>query len=152
MKTILAVDLKKGKVVKAFAGFRLNYKPLIINNIDFSDPCKLINFVVKEINLKTVYLADLDSISNLLPNMDTIEKILKKFPQINFLIDCGFNYPASINKFYSIFEKKGRHKNQYIGRSIYNQSVFTTSETNLINKITNAKITNSTDFALESAV
>tara|TARA_B100000579_G_scaffold391424_1_gene366646 strand:+ start:458 stop:802 length:345 start_codon:yes stop_codon:yes gene_type:complete len=106
MKTILAVDLKKGKVVKAFAGFRLNYKPLIIDNIDFSDPCKLINFAVKEINLRTVYLADLDSINNLLPNIDTIEKILKKFPQINFLIDCGFNYPASINKFYSIFEKK----------------------------------------------
>mgnify|MGYP001195027205 FL=1 len=106
MKTILAVDLKKGKVVKAFAGFRLNYKPLIIDSIDFSDPCKLINFVVKEINLRTVYLADLDSINNLLPNMDTIEKILKKFPKINFLIDCGFNYPASINKFYSIFEKK----------------------------------------------
>ena len=28
METILAVDLKKGKVVRAFAGFRLNYKPL----------------------------------------------------------------------------------------------------------------------------
>ena len=81
-------------------------KPLIIDSIDFSDPCKLINFAVKEINLRTVYIADLDSISNLLPNIDTIEKILKKFPQINFLIDCGFNYPASINKFYSIFEKK----------------------------------------------
>ena len=51
-----------------------------------------------------------------------------------------------------LFEKKGRHKDQYIGRSIYNQSIFTTSETNLINKITNAKITNSTNFALESAV
>ena len=51
-----------------------------------------------------------------------------------------------------LFEKKGRHKNQFIGRSIYNQSVFATSETNLINKITNAKITNSTDFALEGVV
>ena len=28
METILAVDLKKGKVVRAFAGFRSNYKPL----------------------------------------------------------------------------------------------------------------------------
>ena len=51
-----------------------------------------------------------------------------------------------------LFEKKGRYKDQYIGRSIYNQSVFATSETNLINKITNAKITNSCEFALESGV
>ena len=51
-----------------------------------------------------------------------------------------------------LFEKKGRHKNQYIGRSIYNQSVFTKSQSNLINNITNVKIISSTDFALESSV
>ena len=51
-----------------------------------------------------------------------------------------------------LFEKKGRHKDQYVGRSIYNQSVFTKSEINLINKITNVDIINSTDFALESSI
>ena len=49
-----------------------------------------------------------------------------------------------------LFEKKGRYENQYIGRSIYNQSVFIKSEQNLINKIQNVKILNSTDFSLES--
>ena len=51
-----------------------------------------------------------------------------------------------------LFEKKGRYKNQYIGRSIYNQSVFTTNKSNLINKIKNVKILKSTDFALESSI
>ena len=51
-----------------------------------------------------------------------------------------------------LFEKKGRHQNQYIGRSIYNQSVFTKSDNNLINTIKNVKILNSTDFALESSI
>ena len=51
-----------------------------------------------------------------------------------------------------LFEKEGRHKNQYIGRSIYNQSVFTKSQTNIISKIKNVQILNSTDFALESSV
>ena len=51
-----------------------------------------------------------------------------------------------------LFEKKGRHQNQYIGRSIYNQSVFTKSDNNLINAIKNVKILNSTDFALESSI
>jgi tRNA-2-methylthio-N6-dimethylallyladenosine synthase len=49
-----------------------------------------------------------------------------------------------------LFEKKGRYKNQYIGRSIYNQSVFIKSEKNLINKVENVNIIRSTNFALES--
>ena len=64
------------------------------------------------------------------------------------------NYNKSFigKKIEVLFEKKGRHKDQFIGRSIYNQSVFTSSETNLINKIASAEIINSTDFALESSV
>ena len=48
-----------------------------------------------------------------------------------------------------LFEKKGRYKDQYIGRSIYNQSVFIKSQNNLINKIQNVNILKSTDFSLE---
>ena len=51
-----------------------------------------------------------------------------------------------------LFEKKGRHKNQYVGRSIYNQSVFTKNKSNLINTIQNVKILNSTNFSLESSI
>ena len=51
-----------------------------------------------------------------------------------------------------LFEKKGRYQNQYIGRSIYNQSVFTKNNKNLINTIEKVKILNSTDFALESSI
>jgi tRNA-2-methylthio-N6-dimethylallyladenosine synthase len=51
-----------------------------------------------------------------------------------------------------LFEKKGRHQDQYIGRSIYNQSVFAKSQINLINTIKNVKILNSTDFSLESVI
>ena len=51
-----------------------------------------------------------------------------------------------------LFEKKGRHQDQYIGRSIYNQSVFAKSQINLINTIKNVRIINSTDFSLESVI
>jgi tRNA-2-methylthio-N6-dimethylallyladenosine synthase len=51
-----------------------------------------------------------------------------------------------------LFEKKGRYQNQYIGRSIYNQSVFTKNDKDLINTIKKMKIINSTDFALESSI
>ncbi len=61
------------------------------------------------------------------------------------------NYNKSFvnNALEILFDRKGRHKNQYIGRSIYNQSVFVNSESSLIGKKLNVKIVRSTDFALE---
>ena len=51
-----------------------------------------------------------------------------------------------------LFEKKGRHNNQFIGRTIYNQSAFTNSSEKIINKILKVKVTNSTNFALECQI
>ena len=61
------------------------------------------------------------------------------------------NYNKSFvnNALEILFDRKGRHKNQYIGRSIYNQSVFVNSVSSLIGKKLNVKIVKSTDFALE---
>ena len=50
-----------------------------------------------------------------------------------------------------LFDRKGRYTNQYIGRSVYNQSVFINSNENLIGKIKNVSIIRSTDFALEAS-
>ena len=49
-----------------------------------------------------------------------------------------------------LFDRKGRHDNQYIGRSIYNQSVFTSSKDNLVGTIHEVPIIHSTNFALEA--
>ena len=51
-----------------------------------------------------------------------------------------------------LFDRIGRHKNQYIGRSIYNQSVFTESKKNLIGQLHNLKISRSTNFSLEGII
>ena len=61
------------------------------------------------------------------------------------------NYNKSfVNKTLEVlFDRKGRHKNQFIGRSIYNQSVFAKSKESLIGKIIDSHIIRSTDFALE---
>ena len=49
-----------------------------------------------------------------------------------------------------LFDRKGRHDNQYIGRSIYNQSVFTSSKDNLVGTIHEVPIIHSTNFSLEA--
>ena len=51
-----------------------------------------------------------------------------------------------------LFEKKGRHKDQFIGRTIYNQSAFVKSNKNILNQILQVKITDSTNFALECQI
>ena len=51
-----------------------------------------------------------------------------------------------------LFEKKGRHDNQFIGRTIYNQSAFVKSKDKILNKILKVKIKNSTNFALECQI
>ena len=65
----------------------------------------------------------------------SIPEGLNKYNQINYIVR-GSN-------------KKGKHKNQYIGRSIYNTSVFAKSKENIIGRILNTKIIRSTNFALE---
>ena len=51
-----------------------------------------------------------------------------------------------------LFDRKGRHENQYIGRSIYNESVFTSSTDNLVGTIHEVPIIHSTNFALEGTL
>ena len=103
---ILAIDLKKGKVVRAFAGFRFNYKPLKLGKLDLSDPIVLIKKTLEKFKLSKVYIADLDAIKNLHSNNLLIFKILKKFPEIDFLIDSGFDYPISIHNFKKTLRKR----------------------------------------------
>ena len=63
-----------------------------------------------------------------------------------------FNKSFVNKKMDILFEKSGRHTNQYIGRTIYNQSAFTKHKNNLINEFKKVEITRATDFALECQI
>ncbi len=88
-------------------------------------------------------------------NLKNIDKNIKK-ARLSALQSLLKNQQKNYNKSFVgkkievLFDRRGRYKNQYIGRSIYNQSVFINSEKNLIGKINNVSITRSTDFALEA--
>ena len=91
-------------------------------------------FKLKDIN-KSIKKARLSALQSLL-----------KMQQINY------NKSFVGKKIEVLFDRKGRHANQYIGRSIYNQSVFATSENDIIGQIQNVFISRSTDFALEAII
>ncbi len=96
MKLILAIDIKSEKVVKAYAGFRLNYNKLFLGNKDFSCPFLLIKTVINKYKIKQIYIADLDALSGKNNNKRLIINILRTFSKIDFLIDLGFSYPIKI--------------------------------------------------------
>ncbi len=90
-------------------------------------------------------------------NKDNIDKATKKARLSalqSLLTEQQIKYNKSfLNKDMEVlFEKNGRHENQFIGRTIYNQSTFTNSSEPILNKILKVKITNSTKFALECQI
>lgn len=113
MKLILAIDIKNGKVVKAYAGFRLNYKPLVLDKKDFSCPFTLIKKAYHDLKIKNIYLADLDAIEKKSSNKFVIYSLMKLFPKIKFLLDLGFDYPSTIYRLINSFRKKNI-KNYYL--------------------------------------
>ena len=106
MEIILAVDLKKGKVVRAFAGFRQNYKPIKSSKENLQNPYNFIKKVLNNFQLNKVYIADLDSIQNSGSNFDLISELLTKFQNLTFLIDSGFDYPFSVEVFSKKLKKR----------------------------------------------
>jgi phosphoribosylformimino-5-aminoimidazole carboxamide ribotide isomerase len=113
MKLILAIDIKNGKVVKAYAGFRLNYKPLVLDKKDFSCPFTLIKKAYRDLKINNIYLADLDAIEKKPSNKFVIYSLMKLFPKINFFLDLGFDYPSKIYRLINSF-RKNKIKNYYL--------------------------------------
>ena len=87
-------------------------------------------------------------------NIDQSVKKARLSALQSLLTEQQLNYNKSfINKDMEVlFEKEGRYKNQFIGRTIYNQSAFIESNKKILNKILKVKITNSTNFALECQI
>ena len=88
---------------------------------------------------------------------DNIELNVKK-ARLSALQSLLTQHQANYNKSFInkdvevLFEKKGRHENQFIGRTIYNQSTFINSKKNILNKIMKVKVINSTNFSLECQI
>ena len=121
---------------------------------DFENTMKFIEKVKFVIAYSFIYSPRPGTPAQHKDNIDIFEKKARLSALQSLLKDQQVKYNQSfINKNMEVlFEKKGRHQNQFIGRTIYNQSVFTTSKENILNKILNVKIINSTNFALECQI
>ena len=99
MKLIPAIDLKNNKVVTAMQGKKRNYSEISKKLSPSSDPLTFIQYLLSIHHFNTIYLADLDSIVNFKSECSLIDKILAKFPNINFIIDNGVRKYSQLNRY-----------------------------------------------------
>ena len=118
---------------------------------DFENTMKFIQKVKFVIAYSFIYSPRPGTPAQHKDNVDLLTKKARLSALQSLLTEQQINYNKSfLNKNTEVlFEKKGRHKDQFVGRTIYNQSAFINSEKNLLNKILDVKIIRSTNFALE---
>ena len=121
---------------------------------DFEDTMKFIEKVNFVIAYSFIYSPRPGTPAQNKDNISILDKKARLSALQSLLTQQQINFNKSfINKGMEVlFEKIGRHKDQFIGRTIYNQSTFVNSKEDLLNQIMNVKIINSTNFALECQI
>ncbi len=124
------------------------------NDEDFEKTMKFVEDVKFVIAYSFIYSPRPGTPAQYKDNVDIKLKKARLSALQSLLTEQQLNYNKSfINKKMEVlFEKTGRYTNQYVGRTIYNQSTFINSSKKILNKILDVKITNSTNFALECQI
>lgn len=90
MKIIPVIDLKDGVVVHAKQGRRDQYQPICTELCQSSDIYRVIEAYLEVYGFDTIYIADLNAITQHGNHDQLITKVLACFQNIQFLIDKGY--------------------------------------------------------------
>ena len=97
MNIIPAIDLKKGKVVRAIQGHRVSYEPIDLDTTYSSNPIAFIKALIIRYKPSTIYLADLDLLDGDGDNVNIIYKIANMFRNKIFWVDVGSKKIKKLN-------------------------------------------------------
>ena len=89
MDIIPVIDLLHGQVVHAVRGQRDNYQPIQSRLCPGSKPLDIVQAFREIHSFRTIYIADLDSISGTGNNNSCVEELGASFNDINFWLDAG---------------------------------------------------------------
>jgi phosphoribosylformimino-5-aminoimidazole carboxamide ribotide isomerase len=93
MQVIPVIDLRAGRVVRAVAGRRDEYKPSSSPLCPSADPLDVVAALRRVRPFELFYLADLDAILGSGDNRAAITELLAAFPSTGYWLDAGFNEP-----------------------------------------------------------
>ena len=89
MKLIPAIDLMGGVVVQAQGGIRQKYRPLHTKLFPHASAVRVIQALLKLLDINIIYLADLDAINKQGDHHQLIADLCRRFPKIEFWLDAG---------------------------------------------------------------
>ena len=89
MQIIPVLDIKAGRAVLARHGDRQNYQPLSTPLCASSQIDDVISAYLRLYSFPQIYIADLDALMNTGDNQSLIDSVVRLYPELNFLVDCG---------------------------------------------------------------
>ena len=92
---IPVLDLKHGQVVRARAGDRANYHPIVSPLSRGSGASDVLRGLRTLAPFRTVYIADLDAIAGEGDHRAVLGGLATEFPEVEFWLDGGFASPAT---------------------------------------------------------
>lgn len=90
MKIIPVIDLKDGVVVHARQGLREYYQPINTDLCKSADIFQVIDAFLGIYAFDTVYIADLNAITQQGDHKPLMDEVQRRFPEITFWIDQGY--------------------------------------------------------------
>ncbi len=89
MHVIPVIDLKQGQVVHAKYGQRALYQPIDSVLSASSEPHSIVEGLLKLYPFQTIYIADIDAITDTGNHIELIETLCKHYPQVIWWVDNG---------------------------------------------------------------
>ena len=89
LQIIPVIDLKQGQVVHAKHGQRAHYQPIKSILSFSSDIFNTVDGLLKLYPFRTIYIADIDAISNTGNHFEQIELLSAKYPDVMWWVDNG---------------------------------------------------------------
>jgi phosphoribosylformimino-5-aminoimidazole carboxamide ribotide isomerase len=98
MQAIPVIDIRNGVVVRAIAGRRADYQPLVSPLATTSAPLDVARGLLALHAFPAIYIADLDAIEGRADNRAAIEAIGQAFPAVDLWIDAGMRDCADMRQ------------------------------------------------------
>ncbi len=89
LQVIPVIDLKSGQVVHAKHGNRHAYQPIKSKLSAASDVFSIVEGLLKLYPFRTIYMADIDAITNSGNHFEQIELLSSRYPHITWWVDNG---------------------------------------------------------------
>jgi HisA/HisF family protein len=93
------IDLLGGAVVRARAGERASYAPIVTPLSPSAEPCAVAAGLLRAWPARHLYIADLDAIQGRGRNAAVVAAIARDFPGVEIWVDAGFSRAAEIRAF-----------------------------------------------------